>query len=114
MVRCQNGDVVVLAPKGYLTGGEETEALQQVLRCLSEEGNLRLVINLTDAQHLNSLALDVLEEAWHDYAQRGGIVSLCGLNDRVTSVFARAKFSCVFTVYPSEELAVASFAANKD
>ena len=39
MKQRQAGPIVILAPKGYLTGGDETEELEQTIKNLAEGGN---------------------------------------------------------------------------
>ncbi len=56
----QVGSIAILTPRGYLTGGEETEELERGIKALGEEGNKHLVINLSETQHLNSTALGAL------------------------------------------------------
>jgi len=40
------GPIKILTPKGYLTGGDETDELQKSIESLSEGGNKSLIINL--------------------------------------------------------------------
>lgn len=107
------GSVVILAPKGYLTGGEETDALEKSIKQLSESGNRHLVINLGETQHLNSTALGVLISAHSSYVRRGGQMKLCSVDKRIENIFVITKLSLVFDVYPNEEQAIASFSEKK-
>lgn len=113
MKQRQVGSIVVLSPKGYLTGGEETEELEQAIKALSEAGNKHLVINLGETQHLNSTALGVLISAHSNYVRRGGQMKLCSVDKRIENIFVITKLSMVFDVYPSEEQAIASFAEKE-
>jgi len=109
----QVGSIVILGPRGYLTGGEETDALEQKIRTLSESGNKHLVINLGETQHLNSTALGVLISAHSNYVRRGGQMKLCSVDKRIENIFVITKLSLVFDVYPNEEQAIASFAEKE-
>ena len=113
MKQRQVGSIVVLSPKGYLTGGEETEELEQAIRTQSEGGNKHLVINLGETQHLNSTALGVLISAHSSYVRRGGQMKLSSVDKRIENIFVITKLSLVFDVYPNEEQAIASFAETK-
>lgn len=113
MKQRQVGDVVVLAPKGYLTGGDETDELEQAIKALGEGGNKHLVINLGETQHLNSTALGVLISAHSSYVRRGGQMKLCSVDQRIQNIFVITKLSMVFDVYPGEEQAIASFAERE-
>ncbi len=104
------GTITILAPKGYLTGGDETDELEQKIKALSEAGNKHLVINLSETQHLNSTALGVLISAHSNYVRRGGQMKLCAVDKRIENIFVITKLSMVFDSYATEELAIASFA----
>jgi len=108
------GSVTILAPKGYLTGGDETDELEQRITALGEAGNKHLVINLGETQHLNSTALGVLIKAHSNYVRRGGQMKLCAVDKRIENIFVVTKLSLVFDVYPTEEQAIASFAEKKE
>ncbi len=110
MKQRQIGSIVMLYPKGYLTGGDETEELEQTIKSLAEGGNKALIVNLADTQHLNSTALGVLISAHSNYVRRGGQMKLCAVDKKIENIFVITKLSLVFDVYPTEDLAVASFA----
>ena len=109
----QVGSIHILTPKGYLTGGEETEELERAIKHLVEEGNKHLIINLSETQHLNSTALGVLISANTNYVRRGGQMKLCSVDKRIENIFVITKLSLVFDVYPNEEQAIASFAERE-
>jgi anti-sigma B factor antagonist len=101
--------IEVLTPKGYLVGGEETDELEKLTRDLAAEGNLHLLIDLGETQHINSTALGVLITAHTSYLRRGGQMKLCRVDNRIKNIFVITKLISVFEVYESEELALASF-----
>ena len=113
MKQRQIANIVILAPKGYLTGGDETEELEQTIKSLAEGGNKSLVVNLAETQHLNSTALGVLISAHSSYVRRGGQMKLCAVDKRIENIFVITKLSLVFDVYPTEPQAIASFAESK-
>lgn len=109
----QVGSITILAPKGYLTGGEETDELERTIKQLGEQGSKHLVINLSETQHLNSTALGVLIQAHSNYVRRGGQMKLAAVDKRIENIFVITKLSLVFDVYPTEEQAIASFAERE-
>ncbi len=113
MKQRQVGDIVVLMPRGYLTGGDETDELERTIKALGESGNKHLVINLGETQHLNSTALGVLISAHSSYVRRGGQMKLCSVDKRIENIFVITKLSLVFDVYGTEEQAIASFAERE-
>lgn len=110
MKQRQVGSIEILYPKGYLTGGEETDELEKLIKDFGEGGNRQLVINLAETQHLNSTALGVLISAHSNYVRRGGQMKLCSVDKRIENIFVITKLSLVFDVYATEEQAIASFA----
>lgn len=113
MKQRQVGTITILAPKGYLTGGDETEELEQTIKSLIESGNKNLIINLSETQFLNSTALGVLISAHTNYVKRDGQVKLCSVDKRIENIFVITKLSLVFDVYSTEEQAIASFAERE-
>jgi anti-sigma B factor antagonist len=113
MKQRQVESIVILTPKGYLTGGEETDELDRAIKQLGEGGNKHLLINLSETQHLNSTALGVLISAHSSYVRRGGQMKLCSVDKRIENIFVITKLSLVFDVYPNEEQAIASFAESR-
>ena len=113
MKQRQVGNIIILTPKGYLTGGDETEELEQAIKHQGESGNRHLIINLGETQHLNSTALGVLISAHSNYVRRGGQMKLCSVDKRIENIFVITKLSLVFDVAPTEEQAIASFAERE-
>ena len=113
MKQRQVESIAILVPKGYLTGGDETDELERAIKTLAENGNKHLIINLGETQHLNSTALGVLISAHSSYVRRSGQMKLCSVDKRIENIFVITKLSLVFDVYPNEEQAIASFAEPK-
>jgi len=105
--------ILVITPKGYLTGGDETDELERAIKQAADSGNKHLIINLSETQHLNSTALGLLISAHSGYVRRGGQMKLCSVDKRIENIFVITKLSLVFDVYPNEEQAIASFAEPK-
>ncbi len=113
MKQRQVANIVILSPKGYLTGGDETEELENTIKGLGEGGNKHLLINLSETQHLNSTALGVLISAHANYTRRNGQMKLCAVDQRIQNIFVITKLVNVFDVYPNEQQAIASFAEKE-
>ena len=107
------GNITIVTPKGYLTGGDETEELEQSIKGLIDKGSKNLIINLAETQHLNSTALGALISAHSSYSRRGGHMKLAAVDKRIENIFVITKLSLVFDVYATEELAIASFAERE-
>jgi len=108
--RREVGSIAILSLSGSFFGDVETDALQQALLELAQAGNQRLVLNLSDCQALNSIAIGVLMRAFTNYRGRGGEIKLSGLGKRVKDLFVMTKLIMVFDHHATEEEAIAAFA----
>jgi len=104
------GDIVILYPKGFLMGGAETDELQKRVTELEAGGNQKLVINLADTSHMNSTAIGMFITAHKHYSERGARLKLCNVDRKIQNVFVITRLSLVFEVYETEAEAIASFA----
>jgi anti-sigma B factor antagonist len=105
----QEGKIVIIELRGNYVGGEETDEMRDSIKKLSDEGNLKLVIDLGEVSYLNSSALGVLIAAHANYAKRGGKIKLCQLNKNLENLFVITKLSLIFDSYPNQVEAIASF-----
>jgi anti-sigma B factor antagonist len=104
-------DVALLAPSGWIMGGEETDALGAAITRLLDAGNRRLVIDLFDVSMLNSTALGVLTAARAAYTARGGQIVLCNVDRRIDHILLITKLALLFDAYPTARDALQAFAA---
>jgi anti-sigma B factor antagonist len=104
-----SGDVTILAPKGMLLGGKETDELQGKIKELSEAGNRKLLIDLGQTTFMNSVSLGVLIAGHTNYAKRDAKMKLCAVDKKIQNIFVVTKLSLVFDVYDTEDEALKSF-----
>jgi len=104
-----SGDVTILAPKGMLLGGKETDELQSKIKELSEAGNRKLLINLGQTSFMNSVSLGVLIAGHSNYAKRSAQLKLASVDKKIQNIFVVTKLSLVFETYETEEEAIQSF-----
>jgi anti-sigma B factor antagonist len=103
-------DIVVLAPKGQLVGGDETTAeLERQIRELANAGNMKLLLNLKDVDFINSWALGVIIGAHANYSKRGGQIKLCSLSPRNSQLMTITKLVRIFDIYEARDEALKSF-----
>jgi anti-sigma B factor antagonist len=102
--------IVVLYPKGSFFGDKETDDLQKAIMDEAAGGNTKLLLNMSECQSLNSIAIGVLMRGYSNYKGRGGEVKLCGLGKRLKDLFTMTKLIMVFDHHETEEQALASFA----
>lgn len=104
------GSIFIIIPRGWLAGGDDTMELELRIKEVAEAGNKQLILNLVETQALDSTALGVLISANSNYIRRGGRMKHCQVDKRIENVFVITRLFLVFDVYPTEELAIASFA----
>jgi len=108
--RRQVESIVILYPRGSFFGDTETDELQKAIMDEAAAGNTRMVLNLSECQALNSIAIGVLMRGFTNYRSRGGDIRLCGLGKRLNDLFTMTKLIYVFGHFETEAEALASFA----
>jgi len=106
------GMVSVLGVSGDFTGGDETDRLREAILAEAAAGNTMLVLDLSYCGMMNSSGISVLVEAYRNYAGRGGVIRLAGLQKRMTSQLSTVGLINIFGHHPSVDEAVAAFAAR--
>ena len=106
----QSGKIGVIEVKGSLVGGEETDELRNAVADFVEQGNKKLIIDLSKVTYLNSTAIGILVQAHTTYAKNKGHVKLCGINKNINNIFVITKLTMVFDVADTREDAIKGFA----
>ena len=104
------GDVVVVDCRGRIVLGDETADLRQLVKDLLGRWS-RIVLNLTDVNHIDSNGIGMLVGLHVASKSAGAVIKLAGLVDHVKSVMETTRLITLFETYPTPEDAVASFAA---
>ncbi|MGE5315575.1 MAG: STAS domain-containing protein [Acidobacteriota bacterium] len=105
------GEIAVLAPKGSLVGGEETDELRAAVAQLIEKGNKKLIVDLGGVDYMNSTAIGALVSAHTSYANRSGSMILCNVNKKISNIFIVTKLSMIFQI--ETDLAEAELSLTK-
>ena len=103
--------IVILYPRGSFFGDNETDELQKAILDEAAAGNTKLLLNMSECNALNSIAIGVLMRGYTNYTGRSGEIKLCGLGKRLQDLFTMTKLIMVFDHHVTEEQAVAAFAA---
>jgi anti-sigma B factor antagonist len=106
----KSGEIGVIEVKGSLVGGEETDEVRSAVADFVEQGNKKLIIDLSKVTYLNSTAIGVLVSAHTTYTRNKGHVKLCGINKNINNIFVITKLTMVFDVVETREDAVKGFA----
>ncbi|MBK8900192.1 MAG: STAS domain-containing protein [Anaerolineaceae bacterium] len=82
--------------------------LEQELTGLLEDGKVRLIVDLSQTDYINSGGLRTLVTGWRKARQQEGNLVLCGLNGRLQEIFHMVGFDQLFQIYPSQQTAKAA------
>jgi anti-sigma B factor antagonist len=103
----REGDTVVVAPSGEVDLSRSPK-LRNALRDAQASRPKRVVIDLSDVEYMDSSGVATLVEAYQVARRNGSKMVLCGLMDRVKSIFEIAKLDSVFTITADRSAALKS------
>ena len=106
------GDVVILDLKGNLVRGVGDEMLRDAVDRLLADRSGKLLINLSDVTFLDSSGIGELVASKKVADQLGTRLKLMQLPERVKHTLKLSLILPLFETYPSEETALAAFAAK--
>jgi anti-sigma B factor antagonist len=106
------GDVAVLEVAGKVLGGPESDALRDALEEVLSRGDRKLLVDLSGVPWMNSAGLGILLAAYSRMRERGGVVRLSGVGDRVRGILHTTKLLTVLEVVDDESSGIRSFAGG--
>ena len=106
------GEVVVLDLKGRVRVGGGTVELHKAIRCLIDEGKTQILLNLSSVTHIDSSGLGELISSHISVGNRGGVIKLAHLTERLKDLLDTTKLLPVFDVYDDEDKALATFTGD--
>lgn len=83
----------------------QTPQLEANLIHLLDAGYSFLIVDLSQANYINSGGLRCLVSAWRKARLQDGDLILCGLNERLQEIFGMIGFDKVFQIFPDFETA---------
>ena len=99
--------VTVLTPIGRITMGDV--ALREAVYDLLETGTRNILIDLGHVTFIDSFGIGQLIDCYTTVTNQGGLLKLCELSSRVSSILQITKLNTVFEVFKSEAEAMDSF-----
>ena len=108
----REGDVTVLDLKGRIRISGGTLALHRSIRTLVEEGKTKILLNLAEVTHIDSIGLGELISSQATLSHKGGDIKLVHLTEDLRDLMTIAKLLTVFDVYDNESDALASFTGH--
>lgn len=109
----EHNDIVVIDIKGNLMGGPETTAVHEKVKELVDQNKRKVVINLAHVKWMNSSGLGILMGCLTSLRNAGGDLKLCGVTEKVQSLFMITKLVTIFDTYSDSKEAVKAFQEGK-
>jgi anti-sigma B factor antagonist len=103
------GDVMILDVEGRITVQEGAATLRDAISRLLDDGQPRILVNLTAVPYIDSTALGELVRGYTSAARRGGALKLLQPAASVQQLLTITGLAGPFECFASEAEAVASF-----
>lgn len=101
--------IAVVALKGKLLGGSETDELHGKLGQLQQRDINKIILDLRQVKRLNSSGLAALMVAKASLRNAGGDLKLANVEGEVHSLFMITKLITIFETFSSVDRALKSF-----
>ena len=102
------GDVSVVALKGRILLGEESNSLRERVQSLICEGR-KIVLNMANVTYIDSTGLGILVAAHVSAKKQGTALHLSDLGNKFHDLLQLTRLLTVFSVYATEAEAISSF-----
>jgi len=106
----KKGDVVIVDFRGRLAVGVGDEVLPRLIEQLLNEGNRKILLNLSDMDYIDSNGLGELVQTLKTSKRFGASLRLLKPQDRVKKTLRLTNLLPMFSVYDSEAEALKGFA----
>ena len=105
-----SGSATILDVRGNMTIDVLRDmGVRETVRSLVEQGRMRIVINLEAVQHVDTMGLCNIIEAYITLQRKGGVLKLLRITPHLRELLRVTKLLPLFEVYDSEAAALASF-----
>ena len=102
----KKGDVTIFDIKGKILIGEGITELREAI---DNEDGKSLLLNFEKVPYLDSTGLGEVVRSYTSVKNKGGIVKIVNLTNKVRDLLSVTKLITVFETFEDEEKAVASF-----
>jgi len=103
----QQEDVTIVALEGNLMGGPDATSLNSRIHELIEQGNNRIVIDLSGVEFMNSSGLGLLLGTTSAVRNAGGVLTIANASAKVETIIKIAKLGAILRTHPSLDDAIA-------
>ncbi len=107
-----NLEIAVLEPRGSIIGGDETDELKARAKDFLDQGNRKLLLDLSGVTYLNSSGIGALVSIHSAYIKENGRIKVSGLDKGVKNVFVITSLTRVIDVEETRDEAIKNFEAE--
>ena len=109
MEKREREGITILACRGRLVLGDETERFRATTLQLIQAGQKNLILYMPEVDYIDSSGLGSLVSLAQTLKQAGGQAKLVSLNEKNTELLVITKLSTLFEFFDDEQEAVNSF-----
>ena len=103
----QKSPVAIFALYGELIDRNDGQRISDEINLLSENGQNKFILELSELKYMNSTGLNVLINILTKSRKSGGDLIICGVSRKVQELLLVTKLNSVFTVTETTEEAIA-------
>ncbi|RCK74025.1 MAG: hypothetical protein IGBAC_2172 [Ignavibacteriae bacterium] len=108
-----NGQIGIIELKSSLISEDIINELRDAVADFIEQGNKKLIIDLSKVNLINSIGLGSLISAYTTFTKSGGEIILTGVGKSVKNVFIITKLTEVFEICDKIDEAIKKFSLIK-
>lgn len=105
------GGVTIVDLSGRIVLGDGSAGLRDLVHKLVNEGNKKILLNLSNVDYIDSSGLGELVSAFTSMRSQGGELKLLNLTKRVRALLQITKLYTVFDITDDEATSVKSFSS---
>lgn len=102
-------DISVIELNGFLTMNLGEYNIKKTITDLLNNGDKKILFKLDKVEFINSAGIGELVGAYISVTNRGGIIKLCSIPEKVNKMLRVTKVISIFNTYKTEEEAISSF-----
>jgi anti-sigma B factor antagonist len=101
--------VIIIDLSGRITLGEGSALLREMIREHLQKGQVRIILNLSDVNYIDSSGIGELVSGFTTTKSRGGELKLLNLTSKVHDLIQITRLFTVFDIHTDERTAATSF-----
>jgi anti-sigma B factor antagonist len=103
------GPISILDLRGSITLGETSVAFRHAIRDLVDCGQIKIILNLSNVNSMDSAGVGELAGAYMPLKSRGGELKFLNPTKKIQGILQITQLDKVFQVYTDEQMAIRSF-----